>query len=484
MTANTGRYNTVTSSEEVLRQHERRAKGKKYRINYKRLIPFCIICILVIVGLIFGIRAIVKHNSGNSDKSQKVDTSQSAAGADTTTEFTFTATGDNLIHKRLYQQAAARSTDGTYDFAYCYKDVADFYKGKDVNWVNQESLANNKIEASSYPTFSTPGQVVEDLYDIGMRIFSVSNNHTYDKGAEGLAATADLYTNDMPNDILYTGLWNKEDTTTIPIYTYKNIKIAFLSYTEMTNGITTPSDSTTRVIYTSETDIIKQQVEKANQEADIVIVGCHWGTEDSHIITSSQTTLAQNLSDWGADLIIGTHPHVVQNAQWLTAADGHKTFVAYSLGNFLSTQAQPDELVGLVLSCSFKVTQKADGTSTVELENPQLIPTVTVYGSNASNCHVSWLADCTDLSGHGVRAAYPGFSFNYACQILKKYVSSDYLVMPEAYTKSQTTSASSGSGTSSTTKGSEATEVAAGAVSSSSSTASVAASTAAVAGAG
>ncbi len=423
--SNNGRYATATTHDAVLRAHEEKQK-KKRRYNPWRLIPFILVCLLVLAGLVFGIIAIVhKMNSKNSNQTEEA--ASPAKGQ--SVSFTFTASGDNLIHQRLYEQAKARSTDGTYDFSYCYSKVADFYKEHDVNWFNQESLANNKLQASSYPTFSTPGQAVEALYDMNVRVFSIANNHTYDKGATGLDATVDFYENDMPDDICYSGLWNKDDLTYIPTYEYEGKTIAFLSYTYGTNGISTPSDSTRRVIYTEETDVIKAQVEKANQIADVVIVGCHWGTEDSHTIISDQTTLAQNLADWGADLIIGTHPHVVQDAAWITAADGRKVFCAYSLGNFISTQSKPDQVVGVVLDCTINI--DADGTVTIQ--DPKLVPTVTVYGSNASNCHTVFLKDytATEALKHGVRNKYSYFNYQWIVDMLSKYIDKEFLELPE-----------------------------------------------------
>lgn len=108
----------------------------------------------------------------------------------------------------------------------------------------------------------------------------------------------------------------------IPIQTVQGVRIAYLSYTEHTNGIPQNSKMAANVIYTSQTDIIEQQVRAARQNADFVVVGVHWGVEDSHTITQAQQALAQSLADWGADVIVGTHPHVLQDAQWRKAADG------------------------------------------------------------------------------------------------------------------------------------------------------------------
>ena len=263
----------------------------------------------------------------------------------------FSATGDDLIHSPIYKQAQRRAT-GTekYSFDYCYEHIAPFYAQQDVNWINQETLCNDKLEPSSYPCFSTPGDCARALYRAGVRVFSLSNNHTYDKGAAGIAATLRFWES-MPEDVVTTGLWRgTEDYSRIPLQTINGVTIAYLSYTEHTNGIPQSSAMPANIIYTSQTDVIEQQVRAARQQADFVVVGVHWGVENSHTIVDSQRTLAQNLANWGADLIIGTHPHVLQDAEWLTAEDGRKVFTAYSLGNFLSTQNHPDQLVGAILT--------------------------------------------------------------------------------------------------------------------------------------
>ena len=246
----------------------------------------------------------------------------------------FSATGDNLIHSKIYQQAAARAVgDAAYSFDYCYANLVPFYSDFDVNWINQETLCTDELAPSTYPCFSTPGDCARALYRAGFRVFSLSNNHTYDKGASGIAATLRFWAS-MPADVVTTGLWRGEaDYGTIPLHTVNGVTIAYLSYTEHTNGIPRSSAMEANVLYTSQTDVIEQQVRQAAQLADFVVVGVHWGVEDSHTITGAQRTLAQQLADWGADVIVGTHPHVLQNAGWLTAADGRQVFVAYSLGN-------------------------------------------------------------------------------------------------------------------------------------------------------
>ena len=334
----------------------------------------------------------------------------------------FSATGDDLIHSPIYKQAARRAANGQqYDFDYCYAQVAPFYAQQDINWINQETLCNDELEPSSYPCFSTPGDCARALYRAGIRVFSLSNNHTYDKGAAGLAATLRFWES-MPEDVVTTGLWHgADDYSRIPLQTVNGVTIAYLSYTEHTNGIPTSSSMPANVIYTSQTDVIEQQVRAAHRQADFVIVGVHWGVEDSHTIVDGQRTLAQQLADWGADVIVGTHPHVLQDAQWLSAADGRQTFVAYSLGNFLSTQNRPDQLVGAILNLQLQKTTEPDGTVQCAVLEPKL--------AGKSNVRTYLFRDYTQelAKQHGVRAKHSDFSLDTVQKIAQNNISSDFL---------------------------------------------------------
>lgn len=347
-------------------------------------------------------------------------------------EVDFSATGDNLIHQKIYQQAAQRAGAGEdYSFDYCYEQVKPFYASFDVNWINQETLCTDELEPSTYPRFSTPGACARALYRAGIRVFSLANNHTYDKGSKGIAATLRFW-DTMPEDTVTTGLWyGEEDYGSIPLQTVNGITIAYLAYTEHTNGIPYNSQMEANVIYTSETDVIERQVRAAAQLADFVVVGTHWGVEDSHTISEAQRTLAQKLADWGADVIVGTHPHVLQNAGWLTAEDGRRVFVAYSLGNFISTQEHKDQLIGAILSLRLVKVTDPDGTVTLSVQEPKLHPTVTHYGRNKADVCTYLFCDYTQelAAAHGVRASYGDFSYDYIKATAEKYIDAEFLTL-------------------------------------------------------
>ena len=408
----------------------------------------CAVIAIGVCGVLVGSLLVESMRNGQSSAKATVSTAQSTEEVQAQTEPTqtpaptpepepvvqtvhFSATGDNLIHEGIYNQARARGSDGHYDFIPAYENLRDFYAGFDVNWLNQETLVNDDYEPSGYPMFSTPGDITNALYNVGFRVFSLSNNHTYDKGASGIAATLQFWES-MPEDVVTTGLWRgEEDYDRIPLQTVNGVTIAYLSYTEHTNGIRQNKNMTANVIYTSQTDVIERQVRLARQQADFVVVGVHWGVEDSHAIVDSQRTLAQNLADWGADVIVGTHPHVLQDAQWLTAADGRRSFVAFSLGNFLSTQNRPDQLVGAILTLQLQKTTQPNGSVQCEVLAPQLHPTVTHYDAGKSNVRTYFLSDYTQelAAAHGVRANYSDFSLDRIQKIAQNNISTSFLAL-------------------------------------------------------
>ena len=375
------------------------------------------------------------------------------------TEITFTAVGDNLINEVLYGQAAERAAEeeggNAYDFSPCYAKMAPFIQEHDVNWIDIETLMTDTLEPSGYPSFSTPGDSGRALVDAGWNVFSLCSNHTYDQGADGISETLDFWKRmkeealqnreeqnresagsaDVLNSadgICCTGLWENGTEYDIPVLTVKGRKLAFLTYTYGTNDIPTPADAIGHVIYLEEEGMIAEQIRLAREQADAVIVSLHWGEEYSHCETQEQRDLAQRVADMGADLIIGGHPHVVQGAEMLSAADGRKVFCAYSLGNFLCAQnsmPDPDAMIGVLLSCTFRFTDRG-----LSVENPALIPILSDYGDDYEDDHTVLYADYSREQAlrHGMRDmfGFTQFDYDYVADMLTEVVGKDYLKLP------------------------------------------------------
>ena len=344
----------------------------------------------------------------------------------------FTASGDNLIHSYIYNQAAVRGKKSgkKYDFSYCYDAVADYFKDKDLNWINQETLVSDTLAPDAYPSFSTPAEIARELMRDNFTVFNTSSNHTYDRVETGLNATMKFWNSDFvkKHKAVQCGIVKKSDPDPFVEKTVNGIRIGFLAYTYGTNSIPEPSGK--YKVLTFDKALIKKQMKSARKKCDILVVSCHWGDEYSLKTNAMQKDYAKYLTKLGADLIIGTHPHVVQDAGWVKAG-GRKAFVAYSLGNFFSGQAETKTVLGLTLSCKFHMTANYRGERTYSVIEPKLIPVITVYGHDHTNERVMWLAEYTEAMAkeHGVNSYVNDFSKKKCLEILKNTVNNKYIQM-------------------------------------------------------
>ena len=363
----------------------------------------------------------------DTTQSQISYTSELASEETLPQRVSFLAVGDNLIHGAIYMQALSRGNGINYNFDFVYDNIFDYMQDYDICYINQETLINSAYAPSTYPRFSSPPELGTTLYDLGFRIFSISNNHTYDLGASGIDATLE-YWYSMPNDIYLTGLnMNNTNLYNIPVYEENGITFAFLAYTEHTNGLPTPSNSNAYVIYTSEEDILEKQIRFANTLVDVVIVIPHWGVEGTHTVSDAQRILANKMCTWGADVILGSHPHVLQEIEWLENNETeNRTLVIYSLGNFVSAQSAPDNLIG-----GFFTFDIIKDNMHISFENVSFYPIITHYGYNYSNITLYPYSEYSNdlANNHGVRNNYPIFSLDYIDMVLKNTITDEFLIL-------------------------------------------------------
>lgn len=310
--------------------------------------------------------------------------------------------GDNLIHSSIYKQAKrcaeANGEDG-YDFDYVYEKVEKYLDRADIAILNQETIVTDELEPSDYPRFCSPADLGEKMIEMGFNAFSLSNNHILDRGEEGLLATLRFW--DSHEGIIRYGAYrDEEDMNNIRTMEVNGVTFAFLGYMEHTNGLSLPSDSECKITYFDELDLIEQQVRRANEIADVVIVSAHYGKETINEQTQTQLDLTQKLVEWGADLIIGTQPHTAQGMEYIQKPDGSNAFVFYCLGNFVSAQSYELTMVGIL--GDLDIVKNMD-TGEVTIENVKAIPIITQYGYNYSNIHIEPYATYTEemLEDHG-----------------------------------------------------------------------------------
>jgi poly-gamma-glutamate synthesis protein (capsule biosynthesis protein) len=290
-----------------------------------------------------------------------------------TEEATFGAIGDILIHDRVYNDA---KTQASYDFKPMFEHIKPILEEPDLLLANQETiLGGTAIGVSSYPMFNSPQEVGDALIDAGIDIVSTANNHSLDKGEKGLKASLD-YMDQIGLPHVGTSR-SANERQTLKIMNINGIKAAYLSYTYGTNGIPVPKGKD-YLVNLIDKPFMQEEIHRAKNEADIVIMSLHWGNEYQLQPTDEQKELAKYLVDEGVDIIFGHHPHVLQPMEWIEAKDGRKSLVVYSLGNFLSGQMRDYKDIGGL--ATVHITKYIDQKGVkIKLSNPSFFPT---YVSN------------------------------------------------------------------------------------------------------
>ena len=307
------------------------------------------------------------------------DTTQNA---DEDTTFHLTAIGDIMCHNTQYMDAYNTDT-GEYDFSYVFKDIEYYIKNSNITVANLETtFSGEDVGYSNYPRFNTPDALAYNLKKLGVDVVSTAGNHSLDYGFDGLSRTIDVLDK---ADISHVGTYQTQEERDTIVFKYvKGIKIAFLDYAYGTNGITIPSDKP-YCINLIDKELIKKDIETAkSQEADIIVASVHWGTEYSTVPNDTQNELADFLFQNGVNIILGTHPHVLQKMEkrTVTLEDGSTQdgFIIYSLGNFISDQNADNTRTSIILD--LQITKHTDKSVTIDDIN--YIPIYMYKDSSAS----------------------------------------------------------------------------------------------------
>lgn len=247
------------------------------------------------------------------------------------------AFGDIMAHMAQIQYAYNKG-GGEYDFSDQFTYLKDFVKDSDISIGNYETTTNPDLPVAGFPRFNAPAAYLKDLKEIGFDIVSTANNHSMDTELDGVFSTMEAA---KEAGLDYVGSF-KDKSDRILFKEVNGIKLAFLAYTYGCNGrenLIVPREEVENLGYLSDEDQIKKDISRAKaQGADFVIVYPHWGIEYQSMPNEAQITLGRKMIDWGADLVIGNHPHVVEPVEVYQAEDGRKGLIAYALGNFISYQ--------------------------------------------------------------------------------------------------------------------------------------------------
>ena len=304
-------------------------KRKKKRLKIKRII----ILLIMLVGIIFfTIKLLPK-------KEKELDNKEPVIEEVKEDKISLVMVGDALIHDRLYNDAYH---DGVYDFKPYLKLIKEYIKDYDLAYYNQETiLGGTSIGLSSYPSFNSPQELGDAMIDAGFNLVSLATNHTLDRGEDAILKSRE-YWNSRDNVYAFGSYASYEEKKELEskVFEKNNIKYGILNYTYGTNGIPVPYGKDYLVnLWNDETNYegykekVINDINNLRDKVDVLMVAMHWGREYTHTPTDLEKETAKFLSEHNVDIIIGTHPHVIQPVEHL-----NNTLVIYSLGNFLSAQ--------------------------------------------------------------------------------------------------------------------------------------------------
>lgn len=319
---------------------KRKLKNKKSKIIIISAISLCLFFIMsflavnIFKGKVFEINATKIANDDSSVKN-----------------VTISAIGDIMAHDDQLKAQFDKNTN-TYSFDNNFKYVKPYISKSDLAIGNLETtLAGPKAKYSSFPKFNSPDELADAIKDSGVDIVSTINNHTYDRGSDGVYRTLDVLNS---KDIEHVGTQKNDEDENFLIKDVDGVKLGITAYsygqvygsTTALNGLNIDYNdlNNLNIFNSSYVDIAFNEIKDTldvmnNKESDLQVVILHWGDEYTRQPNEFQKELAKKLCDYGVDIIIGSHPHMVQPIEMIKSDENdNETLVIYSLGNFLSNQ--------------------------------------------------------------------------------------------------------------------------------------------------
>lgn len=299
-----------------------------------------------------------------------------------TTSASLIMVGDNLIHSSIYKEAHRNADNKGYNFKPMLRLIKEKVKNYDIAYYNQETiLGGSKLGLSDYPCFNSPYEAGGNMLDAGFNLVSTASNHTMDRGEQAILNSRAYW--DKQENVLAVGSYKSfEQRDEVQIREVNGITYTMLNYTYGTNGIPVPSgkeylvnvwptdlsinDPERDTKYQAYKEKVKEDIKRVRDKVDVLIVAMHCGIEYTKEPSAYQKDEAKFLAEQGVDLVIGTHPHVLEPVEWIG-----DTPVFYSLGNFISAQYQDEnynKTVGLMSSLRITKTTK-DGKSSIKIDN-------------------------------------------------------------------------------------------------------------------
>ena len=280
-----------------------------------------------------------------------------------------------------------------YDFEPYYQAVRDEIGSYDLRFINQETPCagnGNGYEYSGYPVFNTPDSSIHALANVGFNIANFNSNHTWDMGSYGIERSHSLFA-EHPGVMLVGSYDSQEDRDTVHLIERDGATIALLSYSYGDNFNGENPANFPNQYYTCQFDkqVMKTEIERAQQVADAVVVYMHWGTEYTTAPNEQQLEYAKFLADLDVDAVIGSHAHILQPIRYYTSPSGKQVPVVFGLSDFITGWTLTDTILSGMFTCDFAW---KDGKLAVE--NCAFAPAI--EWSDGGDTYVRFLKDMSD----------------------------------------------------------------------------------------
>lgn len=323
----------------------------------KKYVIFVVLIVFIFISGLYLLKKEYQNEPKQEEKTEKVQKEETK-----TSKLSLIMVGDALLHGSVYRDAYK---NGVYNFDSQLEYIKPIVQNYDLAFYNQESiLGGTELGLSDYPTFNSPWEFGDAMINSGFNLVSLANNHTMDRGEKAILNSCE-YWKSKENVLAVGSYCSKEDSEAVQIKEKNGIKYTLLAYTYGTNGISVPQGKEYLVnLYSDEK--AKSDIEKVRDKVDLLIVSMHWGTEYRTEPTEEQKRQAEYLSSLGVDIIIGTHPHIIEPITYI-----NDTLVIYSLGNFISAQSTNNDyntMVELMTSVDV-IKEEKNGQTTIKLDN-------------------------------------------------------------------------------------------------------------------
>ena len=333
-------------------QRRRRKRAKKI-LTIMSVFLVIIVAALTVAGMTIN-KKVQETNQKKAAKELQIKREKAKV------EVSISMVGDVLMHNPTLKSGLQE--DGSYNYDHLFKNVKKHMENTDISLANQEViLGGTDLGISAYPAFNAPQELGDSLVQSGFNTILHATNHTLDKGEKGVDSALTYWKEKHPETAVLGIHESQEDRDQIYIFEKKGFKIAILNYTYGVNGNRIPEDRS-YIVDLMDKSQMEKDIQKANELADYVIVCPHWGTEYVFETTDEQKEWTDFFLKQGVDLVIGTHPHVIEPVEWVEDGE-NKMLVFYSLGNFVSCQDKWYRMLGAM--ANVKLLKDADGNVTV-----------------------------------------------------------------------------------------------------------------------